>query len=374
MKIALLSGGSSVHTIRWANGLSEAGLDVHLVSFQPLIESVCPSVRVHILKNFGPIGYFLHVPRVRKLLMKLKPDLVHAHYASGYGTLARLSSFRPFVLSVWGSDVYDFPKKSQIHNWLVKRNLSGADAVTSTSHCMATQVRSILPSLDVIHVIPFGVDLDDYCDSCDLAISEPAEGEIVVGTVKVLAPKYGIDTLIRAFALVHKDLCIEEPGLTNGLKLKIVGEGPQRAELEKLAKSLELEDKILFIGRVEHRHVPALLYSMDIFTALSTLDSESFGVAAVEAGAAGLPSVVSNVGGLPEVILDNVTGLIVKKECPRSAANAIKKLIHDRQLRHRLGVNARKNVQEQYNWQSNVADMVSLYERLLIPPKGNTEI
>ena len=69
------------------------------------------------------MGYFLIVAQVKKLLLAIKPDIVNAHYASGYGTTARLVNYHPYVLSVWGSDIYLFPKKSFIHHWLVNKNL-----------------------------------------------------------------------------------------------------------------------------------------------------------------------------------------------------------------------------------------------------------
>src|SRR5690606_5953700 len=106
---------------------------------------------------------------------------------------------RPFVLSVWGSDVYGFPYKSPLHRWLVRKNLMAADVVASTSYCMAEQTRSIAPELKEIPITPFGVDMQAYVSAEALAENND---QLVIGTVKTMASTYGIDTLIEAFALL----------------------------------------------------------------------------------------------------------------------------------------------------------------------------
>src|SRR5690554_5778204 len=111
MKVLLLSGGSSIHTVRWANGLAKEGVEIHLVTQQALIEPVGSGVTLTKLPNFRSAGYFLMGRWVRQLAKKWNCDVLNAHYASGYGTAARFSRVRPYLLSVWGSDVYDFPQR-----------------------------------------------------------------------------------------------------------------------------------------------------------------------------------------------------------------------------------------------------------------------
>src|SRR5690554_3943342 len=187
MKIALISGASSIHTIRWANGLAEAGHEVHVITQHEACDPFLPQVKVHSFPFRGVLGYFLIAPKVRKLLHKINPDVVNAHYASGYATTARLAAVRPFVLSVWGSDVYDFPYKSPLHKWLVRKNLLAADVVASTSYCMAGQTRSVAPELKEILITPFGVDMQAYANAEMLAANNE---RLVIGTVKSMAKKY----------------------------------------------------------------------------------------------------------------------------------------------------------------------------------------
>lgn len=365
MRVALLSGASSIHTIRWANGLVEAGLDVYVISQHPQLEPMDARVKVHILPFRGALGYFMMVPAVKRILRSIKPDIVNAHYASGYGTTARLVGYHPWLLSVWGSDVYDFPYKSPLHKWLVRKNLLDADEVASTSICMAKQTRSVVPKLNEITITPFGVDTIYYDSLTTSLANRDLTVPINIGTVKSLAPKYGIDTLIEAFKIVLINLSKTHPEIEMSLRLRLVGGGPQESELKALTKQLDICERVDFVGHVESIKVPIELEKLDIYVALSRLDSESFGVAIVEAGAAGRPVIVSNVGGLPEVVLDNITGLIVPKENPQVAADAITKLILNRDLRLKMGAAGKEHVLNVYDWSKCVDIMIKLYTKII---------
>src|SRR5690606_34807888 len=106
--------------------------------------------------------------------------------------------------------------------------------------------------------------------------------------------------------------------------------------------------------------VPVFLNDWDIFVVPSRFESESFGVAAVEASAAGLPVIVSDVGGLPEVVDHERTGLVVRREDPTALADAIARLIDNPEERQRLGSAGRGKVEEMYDWRKNVEQMIQI--------------
>lgn len=363
MKVALLSSASSIHTVRWANALSEKGLEVHVISQHPQLEPMDKKVKVHLLPFRSVLGYFTMVPSVRKILNEIKPDILNAHYASGYGTTARLVNYRPWLLSVWGSDVYDFPYKSFLHKRLVQKNLLAADAVASTSVCMAEQVNTLAAGLKQISITPFGVDTAFFQSLSNSITRSDGTQEVVVGTVKSLAPTYGIDTLIKAFAILFQVLIINRPEVARRVILRIVGSGPQEAELKALTTQLNISDRVFFVGQVDSTEVPKELGKFDIYVALSR--SESFGVAIIEASATGRPVVVSDAGGLPEVVVDGVTGIIVPTEDPQSAADAILKLILDRNLRIQMGDAGKQYVARNYDWHITIDIMKKLYEKVI---------
>lgn len=362
MKVALLAGASSIHTIRWANGLHEAGVEVHLITQDSELEPVKDGIQVYRFPNKGVLGYFSMVPGVRKLLKRLQPDIVNAHYASGYGSTARLVGYHPWMLSVWGSDVYEVPYKTCWHRWWIRKNLEAADQVASTSYCMAEQTRRIAPSLRSIAVTPFGVDIERFSSAVAKKRNWELGTSIVIGTVKALTAKYGVDTLIRAYANLRHEISYSDPDLLGRLQLRVVGDGPERKYLESLAAELGVANTVSFVGRVPHSEVPEQLRELDIYVALSR--SESFGVAVIEASAAGLPVVVSDAGGLPEVVEDGKTGFVVPADDSAAAVRALWKLVEDQELRSYMGERGLAHVSASYAWSFSVQTMVSVLTEL----------
>lgn len=358
LKIALLAGISSIHTTRWANALADRGHDIHLITQHRGGDVVSANVKLHYLPFQGNKGYFLNVPFLRILLRKLKPDLLHTHYASGYGTLGRLCGFHPYLLSAWGSDVYDFPYESPFKMRLLQKNLRAADLIASTSHVMAQQTHKICEGLSKIRVTPFGIDVKSFKPSNTQKNSDT----ITVGTVKKLSLKYGIDTLIKGFAEARDSLMKTDKQTASKLRLLIVGSGEDRDSLERLANSLNISNVTEFTRAVPYASVPDYLNKLDIYVAASRLDSESFGVAILEASACALPVIVTDVGGLPEVVEGGVTGKIVQRDDPHALAKAIEELIIDEKLRKRMGQAGVQRVIDHYTWEDSVLIMEEVYK------------
>ncbi len=348
-RIALLGPANSIHLQRWAAALAQRSHAVLVISQHRCERELLPaSAEVIWLPHAGSLGYFRNAGPLRRGLARWRPEILNAHYASGYGSTSALAGFAPTLLSVWGSDVYDFPYESAAKGWLLRRNLRRATAIASTSEAMARQVRRLVPEVGEIAITPFGVDLTRF------APAPRAERPLTIGIVKSLAPKYGVDLLLRAFA-----------GLPDACRLLIVGDGPQRAELEALAGELGIAARTEFTGAVAHADVPALLNRLDIYVAPSRLDSESFGVAVIEASACALPVVVSDAGGLPEVVRDGETGLVVPRDDVPALQAALQRLVLDAALRDRLGGAGRAHVARAYEWGHCVELMERCCERTI---------
>jgi len=357
MKIAYLAASNSIHTCRWVNALAKRDYRVILLTMQAGREPLDDRIQVIKLPIPAPCGYFLNAPYVKKILAHLQPDLLHVHYASGYGTLGRLTGFQPQMLSVWGSDVFDFPEQSWLHRRLLVKNLQTATQICSTSHFMAQKTSALCHS-KAITVIPFGIDTSlfyPYPHQRDNRV-------LKIGTVKTLAPKYGIDTLIYAFYNLRKLLTESSPALAKQLRLQIAGEGPQRIKLQSLINQLKLATVTELTGHLPHAKVPDYLNQLHIYVAASRLESESFGVAVLEASACGLPVVVSKVGGLPEVVQEGVSGLLVAKDNVNQFTEALLKLVHQPTWRDQLGQGGRALVVTKYRWDEQVEKLVQLYQ------------
>jgi glycosyltransferase involved in cell wall biosynthesis len=364
MKVAILASISSIHTIRWVNSLCDRNYEIYLITQHVTRKhSLNQSVTVCQLPFRGLLGYFFNIFSLKYYLRLIKPDILHAHYAGGYGILGTLSNFSPYILSVWGSDVYVTPNISYFHKILIRNSLRRADYICSTSYVMGKQVLTLCPELDMnkLLITPFGVDTNKF--ACYPQRKLEIKDLIVIGTVKTLEPKYGIDILIRSFHQTFLQLQESSPDTAARLRLLIVGDGCLKLELQNLVKVLGIYDITEFVGFVSHNKVPDYLNKLDIYVAASRCDSESFGVAVLEASACELPVVVTNVGGLPEVVVDGKTGFIVERENIESIVTSIKKLVLNYSLRNELGKTGRKHVVENYDWEKSVSIMEDIYQR-----------
>lgn len=366
MKVLMVADARSVHTRRWAVSLKAEGVDIVLYSIFPSPDAFFEEhgIRLYVFDLFtykqgrGPGRVVSMLGRHREAVGNLKsvilserPDILHAHYATSFGLIAALTGFHPFIISVWGSDVYEFPEQSVLNRLSVKFIFRRADRILSTSRVMAVQTSGY--TCKPIDVTPFGVDTELFRK---LETDRPYGDGFIVGNVKTLSPKYGIDVLIKAFQIVRK----RNPELSTSLV--IVGDGPCRAEYERLASELGISDCVKFVGRVRNDRLPEYYNAFSVAVSLS--NSESFGVVAVEAMACGCPVVVSDADGFTEVVEDGVTGFIVPRRSPEAAAEAIQRFMDDPFLRDRMGASGRDRVCRLYNWKDNVASMVRIYSEV----------
>ncbi len=356
-----LSDANSIHTFRWIESLTSNNIEIQLFSlFKPkkdLVEKykkfnvkiVSPDLRSNIKDlrepNLSKIKYLQAIPLLKKTINEFEPNIVHAHYASSYGILGYLSRFKPFILSVWGSDIYYFPYNNKLYKWLLKLVIKNSDKVCSTSNAMKQIIEKEYNRLDV-EVISFGVDIDFFKPGSNCQ-------KFNVGTIKSIENYNGIDCLIDAAKLVIEDY-------NKNIYFQIVGEGSLKKEMEQKAKDLKIEDKIKFVGFVDHKKVLKYYNNLSIFIAVSK--RESFGVSILEAASCGIPSITSNIGGLTEVNIHNETGVVINPDDPKKLAESIVKLYEQEELRLKLGKNARKRVEKKFNWKNNVSEMIKVYK------------
>ncbi|MEM3154016.1 MAG: glycosyltransferase family 4 protein [Candidatus Woesearchaeota archaeon] len=196
---------------------------------------------------------------------------------------------------------------------------------------------------DHIKIIPNGVDTKLFTrKGVDV---KKVRRELGVGKKKViitvsrLTLKNAVDDLIRAFALLRKDV----PSI-----LVICGTGEDEEKLKELARGLGVIDDIRFMGLIQHKELPKYLSSADVFVRPSL--SEGFGNSFVEALACGVPIIGTPVGGIPDFLVDRKTGLFCKARNPEDLADKIKLLLRNKKLASAIAKNGRKMVKERYEW------------------------
>lgn len=348
MRILLLANKGSNHAKKCAEGLADRGHEIFFVSPNDQVDSsvtINPKVHLITMKYGGKKGYILNCLELRRLFNKIKPDVVNVHYASGCGMLSLLAGIHPIVLNCYGSDIFEFPHLSKLNCLILKLVLRNSDALASTSHAMANEIRNISGNnLADIAITPFGVDTERFKP----VIDKKTNNRPKIGIVKSLLPVYDIPLLIKSFAIVYRQAELKPV-------LEIYGDGPLKKELEELVCKLALSEAVHFMGRIPNRDVPKVLNNLDVFVNCSL--QESFGVNILEAMACELPVVATDCVGPKELIEDGISGIILKERKPVSLANALISLLSDLPERERLGKAGRERVLALYDWNKNVESL-----------------
>ena len=364
MKILLLSDANSIHTLRWVESLKRNNFNILLFSlFEPNakrikkykelnIKVISPNLRSKIKNlrepNIGKIKYILSIPLLKKTIRNFQPNTIHAHYASSYGVLAFISRFKPFILSVWGSDIYDFPCRSRFNKFLIKMIIGSADIVCSTSIAMKEIIKKEFLRRDV-ELIPFGVDTNYFKPK------EKKKNNFVIGTIKSIEKHNGISCLIDAAEIIICDY-------KKDVNFMIVGDGSLKRKMIQKVVELGLNEKVSFPGFVQHDEIVDYFNKLSIFISVS--ERESFGVSVLEAASCEIPSITSNIGGLIEVNSHNKTGFTIGVNDPQALAKHILKLYEDEKLRLKFGKSARKRVLNNFDWEKNVRQMIKIYNNI----------
>jgi glycosyltransferase involved in cell wall biosynthesis len=217
MKILILADPSSSHTIKWVNTLHRRGINVFLFGLSKYdqtqyddgirIESLQTpdSIKAKLDGDFLKLMYLAAFPKLKKIIRTFKPDILHAHYAASYGVIGAFTGFHPFILSVWGIDILTFPKNSVLHKKMIEYSLKKADNVLATSSYLAKETNKYT-NKDIL-ITPFGIDTEEFKPK----IVDPIfmEDDIVIGTIKSMERKYGIEYLIKSFSIVKKNINIK---------------------------------------------------------------------------------------------------------------------------------------------------------------------
>ena len=189
MRILILANKGSNHAKKVAEGLADEGLEVYFVSPNDKLDktvTLSNKIKLFTLPFGGKVGYILNFWTLKVLYKRINPDVVNVHYASGCGMLGYLAGLHPTVLSCYGSDIFEFPHKSKLNRWILFRVLKSVDAIASTSHGMADEIRRLLKDEKIdVAITPFGIDTSLFKPQ-----PQKNRNTKVIGIVKTLSPIY----------------------------------------------------------------------------------------------------------------------------------------------------------------------------------------
>ena len=292
-----------------------------------------------------------------RLVRRLRPELVHAHWVIPTGLFAELAVAgrdTPVVLTAHGVDLHALRigPLQRLRRWVIGR----AAIVLPVSDALAARARDLAPDTDRM-VIPMGADTADLRNS--VGVRFPRPGRLLF--VGRLAEKKGVGVLLRALAGV------------DGLSLTVAGDGPDRDDLERLASELALADRVRFLGRVSRDRIPELMRTAEamVIPSVESSDGDMEGTPLVlaEAVAVGLPVIASRLGGIADQ-MDETTAVLVEPGDVGDLARALRDVAEGRIDLESRARQATEIVAPRLDLANTAEAYRALYRRLVRSPSG----
>jgi N-acetyl-alpha-D-glucosaminyl L-malate synthase BshA len=364
-------GGSGVVATELGIELANRGHDIHFISYAQPFRLSGREERIHFhevpvsnypLFEFPPYSLAL-ATRMSEVAEYYDLDLLHVHYAIPHSVsamlarqmLARSGRRLPFVTTLHGTDI-TLVGADRAYLPITRYAIDESDGVTSISDYLRRKTVETFSTTRPIQVITNFVNCDVYVrdpEASKIVRAQYAEpGEAVLVHLSNFRPVKRIQDVIRIFAGVAKEM---------PAKLLMVGDGPERSSAEWLAKSLNISDRVAFLGK--HDQVSQLLPAADLMLMPSEL--ESFGLAALEAMACEVPTIGTNVGGVPELIHDGVTGVLFPVGDVDGMSAAAVALLQDRNRLKEMAHAGRQEAQRTYCASRVIPKYEEFYESIL---------
>ena len=364
-------GGSGVVAAEIASSLARRGHAVHVFS-DDVPGRLDPTQANLTFHRVAPPAYpqLKHSPYTLALTSKIveisrreQLDVVHAHYAIPHAVSAHLArevlaadaggrtAAPKLVTTLHGTDVMLVGSDPSFLP-LTRFSIAASDAVTTPSAWLARATHETLgvPDTVAIDIIPNFVDAERFRPASPDA--RPLPKRPVVVHVSNFRPVKRVHDVVDVFARLRA----EHPA-----QLRLVGDGPERSRIAAQVAALGLAADVEFLG--ERVDLPDVLRDADLF--LLPSETESFGLAALEAMACGVPVIASAVGGLPEVIPDGEVGFLCQLGDVEAMAAAARRLLGDADLHRRLSLAARQLAESRYRVEPAVDRYVAVYRRVL---------
>jgi glycosyltransferase involved in cell wall biosynthesis len=322
------------HAATVTMGRTKSGFDGLKLRFGGPLSIKNRAVRKLLFLGLIPITLY----RLARTIRKYRIQIVNIHYPlDAFSFFALCRKVLPFklVVSVHGADIFPKGGVQDRYSLALRFLMDSADLLIANSGAFRDDLLSVFPRLHEKTIfIHNGVDLAEL-DGPGRELARVGRARYVL-CIAAHNEKKAIDVLIRAMVLLTD---IQPP-----FKLVLAGDGPLRAELEALAASLAVQDRIEFLGHQGRPEIRALLRQCEVFVLPSR--SEPFGVAIIEALAYKKPVVATAVGGIREIIEQKKSGILVEPDSPKALADGLRMVLTDSGLKKTLAQNGYARVTE----------------------------
>jgi N-acetyl-alpha-D-glucosaminyl L-malate synthase BshA len=319
MKIAIVCyptfGGSGVVATELGIELARRGHEIHFITYSQPVRLALLGENVHYHEvNVPEYPLFHYQPYELALSSKLVDmvklygiELLHVHYAIPHayaGYMAKQILLEdgidiPMVTTLHGTDI-TLVGNHPVYKPAVTFSINHSDVVTSVSKSLSDETYKFFNITKDIHVIPNFIEVDKNTDDPNIPCRRSViakQQERIVTHISNFRKVKRIPDVVRVFEQIQREM---------PAKLMMVGDGPEKERAERLCRELGIHDRVLFLGN--SNEIDRILSYTDLF--LLPSETESFGLAALEAMAWGVPVISTNTGGLPEVNFDGVSGYL----------------------------------------------------------------
>ena len=293
---------------------------------------------------------------------------------SGYAVLmARARRRVPYLVYVYGGDLLREREKARnaAKRSMARRLFGRASGVVAISDWSAAVAHDLMKTVGVtspppVAAIPLGTDPEQFTPERDqgrLRARYSLGSAPLVLTAARLVPHKGQDMGIRAMAALAR----KHPDL----RYVLVGEGPDQGRLAALARDLGVANRVIFAGAISDADLADAYATATVYLGASRVDGginvEGFGISFVEAAASGVPSVAGDSGGVRSAVRDGETGLVVPPDDVEGVAEALGLLLSDEALRRRMASDARRAVEQYYNWDRVARETLAFAREVAAP-------
>jgi len=368
LRILHIGNGKAFKIKAIVDAFLKKGHEIHMVPVPPN-KGEWQGVTWHSLR-IPRLPSLLKVPaqlfQVRRLALRLRPDVVHAHNAWGPGWYGAFTGFHPLVIHAYGGDLLPerYSERPALQRRLTSWACRTADRVIVTGRHMIEASGGLGIPQDRLMLLPRGVDLESYRPGLHtgglrqlLGLGE-ASPVILSPRYQVNETLYNLDTVIDAFVALKKHF----PGAVC-LQLFDPQHKTGRSCLERAAAERGVHKSYRLIPTVDNRTMPLFYNMADVV--VSVPSSDGFPVTVLEASACGVPLVVGRLPYCAEWFVDGENGLVVPVRDPEALAEALVKLCANRDLRQRLGAAGRQLVEERADYHRCMDTLESVYLKLV---------
>lgn len=372
MKIGIVCyptyGGSGAIATELGQGLARRDHEVHIISYAPpfRLREFRPNLKYHAVE-VSSYPLFRYPPYDLALASKIMAvvdetglDVVHAHYAiphaiSAYLAREMLPAGKPIkvITTLHGTDITLMGTEKAYYE-ITRFGIEKSDGVTTVSNWLLSETRRIFRIESDMRVIPNFVDTERFKpgNESNYRINLAAPDEKILVHASNFRPVKRIPDVMRVFALV----CSQMPA-----RLVLVGDGPELPRAAEMAEDLGVRDRVIFAGQQEA--VEGLLKVADLF--LLPSEFESFGLAALEALACGVPVVGTNTGGMAEVVEEGVNGHLCRVGDTTCMASFASNLLADKKKHETFQAAARGSVLSRFRTDDIVTQYEQYYEEIV---------